>query len=101
MFNMSLSQCATGTSIFSLYWIAPRVLLEKYEIAKEFVANLVSGFTISENNVRVGLVILVATTVFNLDGSFDQTVVLNKIRNIPYLNTFTGSYWGCNNVAIW
>ena len=64
-----------------------------YKIAKKFVADLVSGFTIGENNVRVGLVVYGSTPriEFDLDDSFDRTVILNKIRNIPYLNSATAT----------
>ena len=69
------------------------LLKEKYEIAKKFVADLVSGFTISESNVRVGLMIYGTTVqpILNLDESFDQTVVVDKIRNAPYLSTNTAT----------
>ena len=68
--------------------------IDSYKTAKEFIANLVSGFTIGENNVHVGLVVFGDKTVeveFYLDGSFDSTVVLNKIRNVRYLNERTAT----------
>ena len=68
--------------------------IESYKIAKEFIANLVSGFTLGGNNVRVGLVVFGDRTIgveFYLDDTFDQTVVLNKIRNVHYLNEATAT----------
>ena len=62
---------------------------EPYEYAKKFVVDLISGFTIGENNVRVGLVVYSETPQqleFSLDYTFDQTVLQNKIRNISYLD---------------
>ena len=65
-----------------------------YEIAKKFAVDLISGFTVSENNVRVGLVIYGSTAriEFNLNNSFNQSVILNRIRNIPYLHQDMGTY---------
>ena len=66
---------------------------ESYERAKKFVVDLISGFTISAKNVRIGLVVYSETPQleFGLDYAFDQTVVLNKIRKIPYLNSRTAT----------
>ena len=89
----TITECYRDIDLFIILDSSKSINKEKYELAKKFVADLVSGFTIGEYNVRVGLVIFSTTVkpMFNLDGSFDQTVVLNKIRNIPYLNTFTAT----------
>ena len=85
--------CYRDIDLFIVLDSSSSITREKYEIAKKFVADLVSGFTISESNVRVGMLIYGTTVrpILNLDESFDQTVVLNKIRNIPYLNSATAT----------
>ena len=85
--------CYKDIDLFIVLDSSGSITEEKYEIAKEFVVDLVSGFTVGKNNVRVGLVIY-GTTVhlqFDLDDSFDQTVVVDKIRNAPYLKTTTAT----------
>ena len=85
--------CYRDIDLFIVLDSSFSVTKEKYEIAKKFVADLVSGFTISESNVRVGMVIYGTTVqpILNLDESFDQTVVVDKIRNAPYLSTNTAT----------
>ena len=65
----------------------------KYEIAKKFVADFVSGFTSGESNVRIGLIYFSEEVrlMFDLNDSFDKEIVLSKIRNIPYLNSLTAT----------
>ena len=59
---------------------------EDFEMAKNFMADLVSGFNIGENNVRVGLVLFGSTVypIFDLDDSYDEAVVLSWIRAATY-----------------
>ena len=59
---------------------------EDFEMAKNFMADLVSGFNIGENNVRVGLVLFDSTVypIFDLDDSYDEAVVLSWIRAATY-----------------
>ena len=68
---------------------------DSYEIAKDFLVDLISGFIIGENNVRVGLVRYGSTAelIFDLDDSFDKDMILNSIRSVSYLgagSTATG-----------
>ena len=85
--------CYRDIDLFIVLDSSASITKEKYEIAKKFVVDLVSGFTISESNVRVGMVIYSTTVqpILNLDESFDQTVVVDKIRNIPYLSSATAT----------
>lgn len=64
-----------------------------YEVAKNFIADLVNGFTVGENNVRVGLIIFSSDVdlIFDLDNSFDNAVILNLIRGAPFLNGGTAT----------
>lgn len=57
-----------------------------YEVAKEFIANFISGFTIGENHVRVGLIRYASTVdlIFDLDESFNENIVLDNIRSVGY-----------------
>ena len=69
-----------------------------YEVAKNFTANLVNGFAIGENNVRVGLVIY-GTSVyptFDLNDSFNKAVILNWIRDVRYYGGSSYCYRKCN-----
>ena len=61
---------------------------DSYEVAKHFLVDLVSGFIIGEDNVRVGLVRYGSTAelIFDLDDSFDKDVILNNIRSVGYLH---------------
>ena len=47
---------------------------EPYEVAKSFIADLVSGFTIGENNVWAGVVLFGVTgyLIFDLNNSYDS-----------------------------
>ena len=86
--------CYRDIDLFIVLDSSGSITKEKYEIAKEFIVDLVSGFTVGKNNVRVGLVIYGSTVhlQFDLDDSFDQTVIImDKIRNIPYLDTATAT----------
>ena len=66
---------------------------EEYETAKNFMADLVSGFTVGENNVRVGLVLFGSSIypIFDLDDSFDKDVVLSWIRGAPNHGGYTAT----------
>ena len=90
---MSFSVCYKDIDLFILLDSSGSIGEESYERAKKFVVDLISGFTISAKNVRIGLVVYSETPQleFGLDYAFDQTVVLNKIRNIPYLNSSTAT----------
>ena len=59
---------------------------EPYEVAKSCIADLVSGFTIGENNVRVGLVLFGITgyLIFDLNDSYDKVVIITWIRDVAY-----------------
>ena len=72
-----------------------------YEVAKNFIADLVSGFTIGENNVRVGLVIFSSSVslIFDLDESFDKAVILSWIKGVTFLNGGTATGDGILLVA--
>ena len=85
--------CYRDIDLFIVLDSSGSITDEKYKIAKEFVVDLVSGFTVGKKNVRVGLVIYGITVhlQFDLDDSFDQTVVVDKIRNAPYLKTTTAT----------
>ena len=85
--------CYKDVDLFVILDSSSSIKEGPYKIAKKFVADLVSGFTIGENNVHVGLVIYGSTAQieFDLDDSFDQSVILNRIRNIPYLNSATAT----------
>ena len=85
--------CYRDIDLFIVLDSSQSITKEKYEIAKKFVVDLLSGFTVGKNNVRVGLVIYGSTVhlQFGLNDSFDQTVIVNKIRNIPYLCSCTAT----------
>ena len=55
-------------------------------MAKNFMDDLVSGFNIGENNVRVGLVLFgsMVYPIFDLDDSYDEAVILSWIRAATY-----------------
>ena len=85
--------CYTNVDVFIILDSFSSIGEESYKIAKEFVADIVNGFTISENNTRVGLVIYSNTAhiEFDLNDSFDQATILYKIRNIPHLKQDTAT----------
>ena len=85
--------CNIDVDVFIVLDSSSSINEESYIIAKEFVADIVSDFTIGENNARVGVVIYgnTAHIEFDLDDSFDQATILYKIRNIPYLNQDTAT----------
>ena len=64
-----------------------------YVKAKTFVANLISGFTIAEDGVRVGLIIYGATPIptFYLNYSFNKNVIVGKIKSVKYLSSSTAT----------
>ena len=64
-----------------------------YEVAKNFIADLVNGFIIGENNVRVGLIIFSSDVylIFDLDDSYDKAVILSWIRGASFLNDLTAT----------
>ena len=66
---------------------------EDFEMAKNFMADLISGFNIGENNVRVGLVLFGSTVypIFDLDDSYDKAVILSWIRYAPYYDGGTAN----------
>ena len=66
---------------------------QSYEDAKKFLGDLVSGFTISKNNVRVGLVIYGsdARLIFDLKHSHDKDEILSSIQSVEYLNSTTAT----------
>ena len=90
---LCITVCYKDVDLFVILDSSGSIEEGPYEIAKKFVVDLVSGFTIGKNNVRVGLVIYSSTAQieFDLDDSFDQSVILNRIRNIPYLNSATAT----------
>ena len=85
--------CYRDIDLFIVLDSSQSITEEKYEIAKKFVADLVSGFTIGKSNVRVGLIYFSVEVklMFDLSDSFDKEIILSKIRNIPYLNSFTAT----------
>ena len=85
--------CYRDIDLFIVLDSSQSITKEKYEIAKKFVADFVSGFTIGKSNVRVGLIYFSeeARLMFDLNDSFDKEIVLSKIRNIPYLNSLTAT----------
>ena len=85
--------CYRDIDLFIVLDSSQSITEEKYEIAKKFVADFVSGFTIGESNVRVGLIYFSVEVklMFDLSDSFDKEIILSKIRNIPYLNSFTAT----------
>ena len=93
LINYYITVCYKDIDLFIVLDSSSSITEGPYNIAKKFVADLVSGFTIGENNVRVGVVVYgsSARMEFYLNDSFDKTVVLNKIRNIPYLNSATAT----------
>ena len=89
-----ITVCYKDIDLFFVLDSSGSIGIKSYTTAKEFIANLVSGFTIGRNNVRVGLVVFGDITVeveFYLDASFNQTVVEEKIRNVRYLNERTAT----------
>ena len=64
-----------------------------YEVAKQFIANFISGFTIGENHVRVGLIRFASDVdlIFDLDESFDENVVLSNILSVSYTGGSTAT----------
>lgn len=64
-----------------------------YEMAKNFMADLVGGFNIGEHTVRVGLVLFGSTIypIFNLHDSFDKATVLSWIRGATYYDGATAT----------
>ena len=88
-----ITECYRDIDLFIVMDSSGSITKEKYEIAKKFVADLVNGFTISEKNVRVGLIIFGGEVklMFGLDESFDKKTILNKISNIPFLRTTTAT----------
>ena len=64
-----------------------------YEVAKNFIADLVNGFTIGADNVRVGLVVYSSSVypTFDLNDSFDKAVILNQIRDVMYYGGSTAT----------
>ena len=64
-----------------------------YEDAKKFLADLVSGFIIGENLVRVGLVIYGsdATLIFDLKHSYNRDEILSSIESVEYLSSTTAT----------
>ncbi|XP_065920908.1 uncharacterized protein [Dysidea avara] len=66
---------------------------QSYEEAKKFLGDLVSGFTIGKNNVRVGLVIYgsEARLIFGLKHSYNKDEILSSIQSVEYLKSFTAT----------
>jgi len=66
---------------------------QPYEDAKKFLGDLISGFTISKTNVRVGLIIYGsdARLIFDLKHSFDKDEILRNIQSVEYLNGSTAT----------
>jgi len=64
-----------------------------FEVAKNFIANFISGFTIGESHVRVGLIRYATSTslIFDLDESFEAHVVLESIRSVEYTGGLTAT----------
>ena len=58
---LCITVCYKDVDLFVILDSSGSIEEGPYEIAKKFVADLVSGFTIGENNVRVGLVIYSST----------------------------------------
>ena len=83
----------TDIDVFIVLDSSSSIGKESYKIAKEFIADIVNRFTISENNTRVGLVIYgnTAHIEFDLNDSFDQETILYKLRNIPHLKQDTAT----------
>jgi len=66
---------------------------QSYEDAKKFLSDLISGFTISQNNVRVGLAIYGsdARLIFDLKHSYDKDEILSSIQSVEYLRSSTAT----------
>ena len=66
---------------------------QSYEEAKTFLGDLVSGFTISKNNVHVGLVIYGsdARLIFGLKHSYNKDEILSSIQSVEYLESSTAT----------
>ena len=58
-----ITVCYKDIDLFFVLDSSGSIGIKSYTTAKEFIANLVSGFTIGRNNVRVGLVVFGDITV--------------------------------------
>ena len=79
------ADCHRDIDLYIILDTSGSISSEEYEVAKNFMADLVSGFNIGENNVRVGLVLFGSGVypIFDLDDSFDKAVISNWIRGAP------------------
>ena len=93
LYNSGCADCIRDIDLYILLDSSGSIDPGPYEVAKNFIADLVNGFTIGENNVRVGLIIFSLTVelIFDLNDSFDEAVISRWIRDAEFLNDLTAT----------
>ena len=98
---LAIVDCYRDVDLYIILDTSGSIPEEDYEMAKNFMADLVSGFNIGEHTVRVGLVLFGSTVypIFNLHDSFDKATVLSWIRGATYHDGRTATGEGILFVA--